>query len=123
MGQLGSDKPVGAREGPRRLPPATLDGMPAGPATPTLRASVERTSRPLLLRLHALPRAVVPLGTVALVLVGVLAPPAVGVFALTVVGLFVCWIAYLSWPVVSASARLIRVAMVALVVVLAMTRL
>ena len=97
--------------------------MPAGPSTPTLRASVERTSRPLLLRLHALPRAVVPLSTVVLVLAGVLAPPAVGVFALTVVALFVSWIAYLSWPVVSASARLLRVAMVALVVALALSRL
>lgn len=97
--------------------------MPAGPAHPTLRASVERTSRPLLLRLHALPRAVVPLATVVLVLVGVLAPPPVGVFALTVVALFVAWIAYLSWPAVSGSARLLRVAMVALVVVLALTRL
>ena len=105
------------------MPPARLDGMPARPATPTLRASVERTSRPLLLRLHALPRAVVPLGTVVLVLVGVLAPPAVGVVALTVVGLFVGWIAYLSWPAVSASGRLLRVVMVALVAALALTRL
>jgi hypothetical protein len=97
--------------------------MPDRPATPTLRASVERTSRPLLLRLHALPRAVVPLGTVVLVLAGVLAPPAVGVFALTVVALFVSWISYLSWPVVSGSARMLRVAMVALVVALALSRL
>jgi hypothetical protein len=97
--------------------------MPAGPHTPTLRTSVERTSRPMLLRLHALPRAVVPLGTVVLVLVGVLAPPTVGVFALTVVALFVAWIAYLSWPAVSASGRLLRLAMVGLVVALALTRL
>ncbi|CAA9339441.1 MAG: hypothetical protein AVDCRST_MAG61-3391 [uncultured Friedmanniella sp.] len=97
--------------------------MPASPSTPTLRASVERSSRPLLLRLHGLPRAVVPLGTVVLVLVGVLAPRAVGLLALTLVGLFVGWIAYLSWPAVSASGRLVRVAMVALVVALALTRL
>ena len=98
--------------------------MPAAtPTSPTLRQQVERTSKPLLLRLHRLPRAVVPLATVALVLVGVLAPPAVGVLALAVVALFVGWIAYLSWPVVAASGRLLRVAMVALVVVLALTRL
>jgi hypothetical protein len=98
--------------------------MPAGPsASPTLRHQVERTSAPLLLRLHRLPRAVVPLGTVTLVLVGVLTPPPVGLLALAVVVLFVSWIAYLSWPVVSGSARLLRVAMVGLVVVLALSRL
>jgi hypothetical protein len=97
--------------------------MPAGTsATPTLRQQVERTSKPLLLRLHQLPRAVVPLATVALVLVGVLAPPAVGLVALAVVALFVSWIAYLSWPVVTGGGRLVRVTMVALVVVLAASR-
>ena len=98
--------------------------MAAGtPAPPTLRHQVDATSRLLLLRLHRLPRAVVPLATVALVLVGVLAPPAVGLVALAVVALFVGWIAYLSWPVVSTSGRLLRLVMVALVVVLALTRL
>jgi hypothetical protein len=98
--------------------------MPAAPsATPTLRVQVERTSRPLLRRLHAWPRPALPLLTVALVMVGVLAPPAVGLAALAVVALFVSWIAYLSWPAVSGSGRLVRVAMVALVVVLALTRL
>jgi hypothetical protein len=98
--------------------------MPAGTsASPTLRQQVERTSTPVLRRLHQLPRAVVPLATVALVLVGVLAPPAVGLVALAVVALFVTWIAYLSWPVVSGSGRLVRVTMVALVVVLALSRI
>jgi len=96
--------------------------MPAGPPTPTLRASVERTTRPLLLRLHALPGVVVPLATVALVAVGVLAPPVVGLVALLVVALFVVWISYLSWPVVPASGRVVRVVMVGLVVALALTR-
>jgi hypothetical protein len=98
--------------------------MPAGTsATPTLRQQVERTSKPLLLRLHRLPRLVVPLATIALVLVGVLAAPAAGLVALAVVAVFVTWIAYLSWPVVSGSGRLMRVAMIVLVVVLALTRL
>ncbi|SDT03531.1 hypothetical protein SAMN04488543_2894 [Friedmanniella luteola] len=97
--------------------------MPAGPTTPTLRTSVERTTRPLLLRLHALPRAVVPLATIALIAVGVLAPPAVGLVALAVVGIFVAWIAYLSWPVVPASGRVLRVVMLGLVVGLGLSRL
>jgi hypothetical protein len=98
--------------------------MPAGPsATPTLRAQVERSSRPLLRRLHGWPRPVLPLVTVVLVLVGVLATPAIGLVALAVVALFVSWIAYLSWPAVSGSGRLLRVAMVALIVALALSRL
>jgi hypothetical protein len=111
------------RAGAGRLRAATLVAMPAGPATPSLRASVERTTRPLLLRLHGLPRPVIPLATLALVAVGVLAPPAVGLVALAVVALFVLWISYLSWPVVSGSGRAVRAVMVALVVVLALTRL
>ncbi len=97
--------------------------MPAGPAHPTLRTSVERGTRPLLLRLHALPRPLIPLGTVALVAVGVLAPPVVGLVALAVVALFVVWISYLSWPVVSNTGRAVRVVMVALVVGLGLSRL
>ena len=98
--------------------------MPAGPAaSPSLRTSVERTSRPLLVRMHAMPRPLVPLATVVLVAVGVLAPPAIGLVALAVVALFVAWIAYLSWPAVATGGRLLRVAMVALVVVLGLTRL
>ena len=98
--------------------------MPAPtPSTPTLRTSIERTSRPLLLRLSRWPRPVVPVATVALVLVGVLAPVPLGLAALAVVAVFVAWIAYLSWPVVTPSGRLLRVAMVALVLVLGLTRL
>lgn len=98
--------------------------MPAGPAnSPSLRSSVEQASRPLLVRLHALPRLLIPLATVVLVAIGVLAPPAVGLFALAVVALFVAWIAYLSWPAVGAGGRAVRLAMVALVVVLGLTRL
>jgi hypothetical protein len=96
--------------------------MSTGPAPAPLRAAVERSTRPLLLRLHALPRPVVPLATVALVVIGVLAPPAIGTVALVVVALFVTWIAYLSWPVVPVSGKVLRVVMVALVLAGAASR-
>lgn len=96
--------------------------MPAAPPT-ALRRRVEGVSRPLLVRLHRLPRGVVPVLTVVLVAVGVLAPPALGVVALALVALFVAWIAYLSWPAVGGGGRLVRVGMVALVVALAASRL
>ncbi|WP_375426026.1 DUF6703 family protein [uncultured Friedmanniella sp.] len=87
------------------------------------RAEVERASRPLLVRLHRLPRPTVPLLTVVLIAVGVLGPVAVGVTALVVVAAFVGWIAYLSWPVVGPGGRTLRLFMVVLVLLLALARL
>ncbi|HSU37530.1 MAG TPA: DUF6703 family protein [Propionibacteriaceae bacterium] len=89
--------------------------MSATPVPPDrLRTRVERVSRPALIRLQRLPKLLVPLATVALVLVGVLAPLPVGLAALTVVWLFVAWIAYLSWPVVGTGGRVLRVFMLLL---------
>ncbi len=96
---------------------------PASGPAPTLRTQVEQVSRPLLVRMHRQPRPLVPLVTVILVAVGVLAPLPLAWLALTVVFAFVAWIAYLSWPAVTAGGRLMRVAMLALVVGLAITRL
>ena len=97
--------------------------MPATPGPPDrLRTQVERVSRPALIRLQRVPKLLVPLGTVALVLVGVLAPLPVGLTALTVVWLFVAWIAYLSWPVVGTGGRVLRVFMLLLLAGLAATR-
>lgn len=98
-----------------------MSTAPPAPST-RLRTRVERASLPLLTRLHAVPRLLVPLATLALVALGAFAPLAVALLALLVVLLFIAWIAYLSWPVVGWSGRLIRVAMILLVVGLAATR-
>jgi hypothetical protein len=96
--------------------------MPSPPAPPDrLRTQVERVSRPALIRLQRVPKLLVPLGTVALVLIGVLAPLPVGLTALAVVWLFVAWIAYLSWPVVGTGGRVLRVFMLLLLAGLAVT--
>jgi hypothetical protein len=88
----------------------------------SLRARVERTSRPILLRLHAMPQMLVPLVTIVLLAVGVLAPLPVGLVALALVLLFVGWIAYLSWPVASVGGRIWRILIVVLIVALAVVR-
>lgn len=88
-----------------------------------LRTRLEVVSRPLLVRLTALPRPVVPLATVVLFAVAVLAPPPVALVALVLVGLFVLWLTVLAWPAVGVGGRLMRVAAVGLVVVLGLTRL
>jgi hypothetical protein len=96
---------------------------PAPPSRPvTLRTQVETASRPLLARLHALPRLLVPLSTLLLVVVGAFAPAPVAAVAFALLFCFIAWIAYLSWPAVPASGRVMRLAMLALIVVLAALR-
>lgn len=87
-----------------------------------LRARLEGVSRPLLVRLTRLPRPAVPLATVALFAVAVLAPLPVAVVALLLIGLFLVWLTFLAWPAVSAGGKVMRVAMIGLVVVLGATR-
>jgi hypothetical protein len=83
---------------------------------------VESASRPLLARLHALPRLLIPAATLVLVAVGAFAPPLVAVLAFALLFCFIAWIAYLSWPAVPTSGRLMRLAMLVLIVVLALLR-
>ncbi|SDU92917.1 hypothetical protein SAMN04488544_2124 [Microlunatus sagamiharensis] len=87
-----------------------------------LRARLEDVSRPLLVRLTRLPKPTVPLATVVLFAVAVLAPAPVAVVALVVIGVFLLWLTFLAWPAVSPGGKLMRVGMVALVVVLGITR-
>ena len=94
---------------------------PRRPPSP-LRSRVEKVSFPLLAKIHALPRLVVPLATLVLVAVGAFAPLPVALLALAMVLVFIAWIAYLSWPVVPPAARLLRVVMVALLIGLAASR-
>lgn len=87
-----------------------------------LRARLEGASRPLLVQLTRLPRQAVPLGTVALFALAILAPLPVALVALVVIGLFLLWLTFLAWPAVGVGGKLMRVAMVGLVVVLGLTR-
>lgn len=87
-----------------------------------LRSRLEVASRPLLVRLTALPKQAVPLVSIALFAVAILAPPPVAVAALVVIGLFLIWLTFLAWPAIGAGGRLMRVVMVGLVVVVGLTR-
>lgn len=88
-----------------------------------LRTRVEEVSRPLLLRLHALPRMVVPLFTVLLVAVTALAPLPYAWIAAVLALALVGWIGYLSWPVATAGGKVMRIVMLLLVLGLAASRL
>jgi hypothetical protein len=87
------------------------------------RLSVENASRSLLTRLHRLPRLLLPLVTGILFAVGVLGPLTIALIALAAIFVFVTWLAYLSWPAVTAGGKLMRLLMVVLVGVLIAIRL
>lgn len=73
-----------------------------------LRKRVTDLSAPALLRIHGLPKFLVPALIVGLMLLGLfLSAPYSGI-ALTVVCLFIGWLMYLSWPLLDSKSRLIR---------------
>jgi hypothetical protein len=73
-----------------------------------LRKRVTDLSAPILLRLHSLPKFLVPGLIVILMLLGLfLSAPYSGI-ALTVVSLFIGWLMYLSWPLLDTKSRTIR---------------
>jgi hypothetical protein len=87
-----------------------------------LRARLEDVSRPLLVRLTALPRQAVPLASVVLFAVAILAPAPLAAVALVLIGLFLVWLTFLAWPALQVSGKLMRLVMLGLVVVLGLTR-
>ncbi len=128
-------KRAGRRPAPRKSAPANPANRSGGgrrpePAAPfytpgssALRHSVERVSAPALVLLTQLPRVVMMLAPLVLLLLGFFLPLAIGLVFLALFLLFTAWLAYLSWPRTDARARLIRVAVFALVIALAVIRI
>jgi hypothetical protein len=77
----------------------------------------------VLARLHALPRLLVPVATLVLIAIGAFAPTPLSLVAFALLFGFIAWIAYLSWPVVPVSGRLLRLFMLVLIVALAVASL
>ena len=83
------------------------------PAVPVVTHSAMRKritdmSAPALLRIHGLPKFLVPGLIAILMILGLfLAAPYSGI-ALTVVSVFIGWLMYLSWPLLDSKSRLIR---------------
>jgi hypothetical protein len=86
-----------------------------GDARPTsLRTAVEQASRPLLVRLSRLPRAVPFIVMLALIVAGLFVSGVVG-FVLIMVGIaFLLWLLYLGWPQLTTPERLMRLAVIVL---------
>ena len=91
--------------------------MDRPPPASSLRRTVERRSAPVLLWLSSRPKVLLPALVMVLLVGGLAAPPAYGVPLLLVLCLLLLWLSYLSWPALDAGARVLRAAMLALVVV------
>ena len=88
---------------------------------PSLRESIESASYPLVKRLSEWPKWAPFLLILGLMVAGVLIP-SVGWVLIALVAVFLAWLLYLGWPRLSAVARFMRIAVIALVVVAAVTR-
>ncbi|MBP2702636.1 hypothetical protein JOL79_02335 [Microbispora sp. RL4-1S] len=110
---------AGARPPRRPLPQGEQFFTPG--ATGVRRAVELRSAAPLVF-LFQLPRWVVPLVMVVLLLAGLVVADWRGGIAVLPVLAFVGWLAYMSWPSLRASARLLRVALVTFLVLMAATR-
>lgn len=87
----------------------------------TLRESFERASLPALTFLNGLPRFVPFLGILVLALAGILLPSP-GWLLLVVVIVVLLWILALAWPRLSGAERLMRLAVVAMLVAILVTQ-
>jgi hypothetical protein len=83
-----------------------------------LRKRVTDLSAPALLRIHALPKFLVPGLIAVFMLLGLFLPAPYSGISLTVVSTFIGWLMYLSWPLLDSKSRLIRL-MVFLILVAA----
>jgi hypothetical protein len=87
----------------------------------SLRESFERVSLPALTFLSRLPRAVPFLGILGLILAGVLLPRW-GWLLIALVVAILAWILLLAWPRLTTAERLMRVAVIALMVAVTVTQ-
>ena len=88
-----------------------------------MRSRIDHASLPLMTRLSQLPRLAPFLILLALLVGGVLIGGPVGFILMTLAAIFVAWVLYLSWPRLSGSERIMRLAVLLLAVAMAVSRL
>lgn len=88
----------------------------------TLRRRVELSAGPVIVLLARLPRVVPFLLVLGLLVGGLLAPGILGVALLVVLALLLAALLYLAWPALAPQPRLLRLAVVLLVLVAAVRR-
>ena len=108
-----------ARRRPRPLPDG--DSLFTADASAARQAIEQRSATPLLW-LHQLPRWLAPVLAVALLVTGLAAGGWAGAIALCGLAAVLAWLAAMSWPRLSAQGRVLRVAVIGLVVLVAIIR-
>ena len=93
-------------------------GRPGQPGASETRQAVERFSARPLVFLHQLPRWILLLIVLGLLISGFAVPGLIGAVALLLVAILLGWLAYLSWPSINASGRVLRVMALACMVVI-----
>jgi hypothetical protein len=92
------------------------------PVSP-LRQRITKISYPYVAKLHGMPKLTLPGITLVLALAGVFAPLPVGIPALILLVLLLSWLGFLSWPVVTGGARLLRVFSILVILLFAVSRI
>lgn len=88
-----------------------------------MRHRIDHASLPLMTKLSRLPRLVPFLILLALLVAGVLISGQVGFVLMGLAAIFVAWVLYLSWPRLSGSERIMRLAVLLLAVAMAVVQL
>jgi len=88
-----------------------------------VRHRIDHASLPLMTKLSRLPRLVPFLILLALLVAGVLISGQVGFVLMSLAAIFVAWVLYLSWPRLSGSERIMRLAVLLLAVAMAVVQL
>ena len=88
-----------------------------------MRRRIDHASLPLVTRLSRLPKPVPFLILLALLVAGVLISGQVGFVLMGLAAIFVAWVLYLSWPRLSGSERIMRLAVLMLAVAMAAVQL
>ena len=88
------------------------------PVSLPFRSKIEHASAPFIERLNSLPRVAAFLGVLAFMAAGVFVPK-VGYLFTAAVAAFLAWLIYLTWPRLAGPEKLMRVAILALVVAVA----
>ncbi|WP_083958370.1 DUF6703 family protein [Herbidospora mongoliensis] len=107
------------RKPPRPLPPGEQFFTPGATG---LRKTVETRAAPLLVFFYQLPKVILPIVLVVFLLIGFAVTDWRGGLATLPVIAFVGGLAYLSWPSLGTGGRLLRLAVVAFLVAVAVTR-
>jgi len=107
------------RKPPPRRPPPT-GGPLFTPGASGARRALEKASAKPIAFLHQLPAWLVPIVLAGLFVAGALAAGWAGAVALGLVAAFIGWLASLSWPTLSAPGRLLRVAIISVLLALAL---